>query len=259
MGTASLSSRKKYFTEIIFICTHNAVSSIDVPNCVTRNVRIHSNRAACDKMTVVRVLHFLEICITLQLLLLPLQLLRSHPCPATVEELVVATTSDADKLADDLLCDGPASFTASWHGIFMVSRTVSVSNGSTLNVTGVSGSEDADTGAVVISDGSVRLFEVDIGSAVSLAGLTMSGGDGALRVTRGSFAEVIDCRFLHNERTSSEFGGGLAVLLIVLFHLCPHAAETARNKEHRFSKNRLNKNLELGWLFFLCDFTCFTT
>ena len=106
----------------------------------------------------------------------------------------------------------------------MVSRAVSVSNGSTLNATGVSESEDADTGAVVISDCSVRLFEVDIGSAVSLTGLTISGGDGALRVTRGSFAEVIDCSFLHNERTSSEFGGGLAVLLLMLFHLCPHAA-----------------------------------
>ncbi|CAN0093254.1 unnamed protein product, partial [Ascophyllum nodosum] len=65
-----------------------------------------------------------------------------------------------------------------------------------------------DTGAVVTSDGTLLLFEADLGSTVSLTGLTLYGGDGALRVTGGSFVEVIDCTFTKNNRTSSDLGGG---------------------------------------------------
>ncbi|CAN0418956.1 unnamed protein product, partial [Ascophyllum nodosum] len=110
-------------------------------NCaVTPNLHSNplnqSNRAACDQMTFVQVLRFQRVYIALQLLLLllllPLPLLRSSPCPSTVEEIVVATTSDAKALAEALLCDGPASFTVSWHGDVILSHTLSVSNGSTL-------------------------------------------------------------------------------------------------------------------------------
>ena len=76
-----------------------------------------------------------------------------------------------------------------------------------------SGSTDADTGAVVTSDGTLLLLEADLGSTVSLKGLTLYGGDGALRVTGGSFVEVIDCTFTKNNRTSSDLGGGLTRLL----------------------------------------------
>ncbi|CAN0467260.1 unnamed protein product, partial [Ascophyllum nodosum] len=95
----------------------------------------HSNQAACNKMmTVVQVLLRLqEICIALQLLLLPLQLLHASPCPTTVGEFSVATTSDAEELSEALLCDGAGSFVVSWHGNVILSRTLSVSNGSTLN------------------------------------------------------------------------------------------------------------------------------
>ena len=148
------------------------------------------------------------------LLLLPLPLLRSSPCPSTVEEMVVTTTTDAKTLAEALLCDGPARFTVSWHGDVMVNQTLSVSNGSTLNVASSSkNTEDADTGAVVTSDGTLLLFEVDDGSTISLTGLTLYGGDGALRVTTDSFVEVIDCTFKNNNRTSSDLGGGLTRLI----------------------------------------------
>ena len=167
-------------------------------------------------MTFVQVLHFQGVCIALQLLLLllllPLPLLRSSPCPSTVEEMVVATTSDAKTLAEALLCDGSASFTVNWHGNVMIPQTLSVSNGSTLNVTG-SRSTDADTGAVVTSDGTLLLIEVGRGSTVSLTGLALSGGDGGLRVTGGSFVEAIDCTFTNNNRTSSDQGGELTELL----------------------------------------------
>ena len=96
----------------------------------------------------------------------------------------------------------------------MLNQTLSVSNGSTLNVSSSSeNTEDADTGAVVTSDGTFLLFEVDHGSTVSLTGLTLYGGDGALRVTADSVVEVIDCTFKNNNRTSSDLGGGLTRLI----------------------------------------------
>ncbi|CAN0394971.1 unnamed protein product, partial [Ascophyllum nodosum] len=162
-------------------------------------------------MTFVQVLHFQGVCIALQLLLLlmllPLPQIRSTPCPSTVEEIVVANTSDAKTLAKALLCDGPANFTVSWHGNIMIYHTVSVSNGSTLNVTGSGITEDA----VVTSDGTFLLFEVDRGSTVSLTDLTLSGGDGGLRVTGDSFVEVIDCTFTNNNITSFDQGGAIFV------------------------------------------------
>ena len=126
----------------------------------------------------------------------------------------VATTSDAEKLSEALLFDGPGNFVVSWHGNVILSDTLSVSNGSTLNVTGSSDSaDDGDSGAVIFSDGTVVLFEVDLGSTVSLTGLTFSGGDGAVRVNGESFVEVTDCSFMDNNRTLSDLGGGLTVRL----------------------------------------------
>ena len=176
-------------------------------------------------MTVVQVLPFQEVCIIalqllLLLLMLPLPLLRSSPYPTTVKQMVVATTSDAKTLAEALLCDGPAHFTVSWNGEVVSSRTLYVSNGSTLNVTGSSSENRND--AVITSGGTVLLLQVDLESTVSLTGLTLlSGGDGALRVTGGSFVEVIDYNFMHNNRTSSDLGGGQTKLLSLFIRAPP--------------------------------------
>ena len=168
-------------------------------------------------MNVVQVLRIEHICIALQLhllLLLPLPLLHASPCPTT-EEINVTNSSDAENLAEALLCDGSGNFAVTWHGTVMLSRTLSVSNGSTLNVTGSTKS----TGAAISGDGTILLIEVDLASTVSLTGLTLSGGDGALHVTEKSFIEVIDCSFVRNNRTSSSYGGGLSVLLLLLLLL----------------------------------------
>ena len=126
----------------------------------------------------------------------------------------MATTSDAEELSEALLCDGPGNFVVRWHGNVILSGTLSVSNGSTLNVTGSSdSSDDGDSGAVIVSDGTVLLLEVDLGSNASLTGLTFSGGDGAVRINGESFVEVTDCSFVDNNRTSSNLGGGLTVRL----------------------------------------------
>ena len=114
-------------------------------------------------MIVVHVLRIRETCIALQLLLLLLlPLLQAYPSSIVVKEIIVATTLDAENLAEALLCDGSGKFEISWHGNIMLSRTISVSNGSIVNVTGPSES----AASVVSSDDPITLFEVDLGSHV---------------------------------------------------------------------------------------------
>ena len=149
----------------------------------------------------------------LLLLLLSLPLLYASPCPTTIQAMDVTNTLDAENLAEALLCDGSGSFAVSWYGDIMLSRTISVSNGSTLNITG---SSEGTGGAFVIGDGTLLLFQVDLGSNVSLTGLTLSGGDGALEVAGGSFIEMIDCNFMHNKR-SSKVGGVLTLLRFIIY------------------------------------------
>ena len=147
----------------------------------------------------------------------------------------MANTSDAKRLAEALLCDGPASFKVNWHGDVMIFHTLYVSNGSTLNVTG-SESTDADTGAVVTSDGTFLLFEVDLSSTVTLTGLALSGGDGGLRVTGDSFVEVIDCTFTNNNRTSSLEGGELTELRSLYLPQCTRDRLQQRTYQVVFAK-----------------------
>ena len=126
----------------------------------------------------------------------------------------MANMSDAEKLAEALLCDDPAMFAVSWHGNVMLSSTLAVSNGSTLNVTVQSKSIDTDTGGTkIVSYAAVVVVEVDLGLTVSLTSLTLSGGDGAPRVTGESFIDVIGCNFTYNNITSPDLGGRLVVLL----------------------------------------------
>ena len=210
---------------------HNQLATDEHTTCATtpNTTRIlqKSNRAACDEMPVVQLMRLQEIFIVLQLLLLlPLPLLHASRCPTVVQRTVVATTLDADNLAEHLLCEGPGRFAVSWHGDVKLSRTLSVSNGTHLNVTGSSES----TGAVIISDGTVLLLEVDLGSTVLLTGLTFSGGDGALRVAGESFVKVIDCSYLHNNRTSSGTTGGKPAVLLVLCMSPRKHSEQSKNK-----------------------------
>ena len=165
-------------------------------------------------MAVVQVLRIKEIFIVLQLVLLPLSLHHATPCSTIEQEMVVATTSEAETLAGALQCDGRGVFTVSWNGDVIIPRTISVSNESTLNVTG---SSDSTNGAV-IGDGTVLLFDINLGSTVSLRGLTLSGGNGALLVAGESIVEMVDCSFIFNSKTSTS-GGGLSVLFL---SSCPH-------------------------------------
>ena len=194
------------------------VNSIDAHIGITTS-KTHSKPNKSDKMAFVQVLRIKEIFIALQLVLLPLSLQHAAPCPAIEQEMVVATTSEAETLAEALRCDGPGVFTVSWNGDVPISRTISGSNGSTLDVTG---SSSESTNGAVIGDGTVPLFEVDLGLNLLLTGLTFSGGSGSLLVAGGSIVEMVDCSFIFNNKISTSsfsFGGGLVVLFL---SSCPH-------------------------------------
>ena len=162
-------------------------------------------------MAFFQVLRIQEVCTAVKLLLLPLPLLHASSCPTTVQAMDVRNTADAENLAEALLCDGSGSFAVSWYGDIILSRTISVSNESTLNITGFS---ERTGGAFATNDGTLLLFQVDRGSNVLLSSLTLSGGDGALRVTVDSFVEMVDCSFMYNNGSSTH-GGGLTVLLLL--------------------------------------------
>ena len=126
--------------------------------------------------------------------------------------MVVATTAEAETLAEALQCDGLGVFTVSWNEDVLISRTIYVSNGSTLDVTG---SSSESTNGAVTGDGTILLFKVDLGSTVLLTGLTLSGGNGALSVVGESIVEVVDCIFKFNNKTSTySDGGGVTVLFL---------------------------------------------
>ena len=96
------------------------------------NIRIHSNRAVCVCVTRLPYFKFrvsgnihrspvsssaaasMFICIRLHALLQSV----------IIEKVVVATTSDVDKLVEALRCDGPANLTAPWHGAVILYCTV---------------------------------------------------------------------------------------------------------------------------------------
>ena len=52
--------------------------------------------------------------------------IRLHALPQSViiEEMVMATTSDVDKLVEALRCDGLANLTATWHGAVILYCTL---------------------------------------------------------------------------------------------------------------------------------------
>ena len=144
-------------------------------------------------------------------MLLPLSLQHAATCPTIEHKIVVATTAEEETLAEALQCDGPGVFTVSWNGDVLISRTISVSNGSTLDVPG---SSSESTNGAVIGEGTVLLFEADLGSTVLLSSFTLSGGNGALSVAVESIVKVVDCIFMFNNKTSTSSygGGGLTVL-----------------------------------------------
>ena len=121
-------------------------------------------------MAFVQVLRIEQIYITLQLVLLPLSLQHAAACSTIEQKMVLTTTSGAETLAKALLRDVPEVFLVSWNGDVVLSRSISVSNRSTMDVTG---SSESTNNGTVDGDGTVILIEVNLDSTVALTGLTL--------------------------------------------------------------------------------------
>lgn len=124
------------------------------------------------------------------------------PCPAEVTSRIVSTAADAVELTDALSCSGAGQFVVDWTGEVLLSRTISVSNGSILTVRG------SPTGAAVIHGGeTVRLFEVIDGSKLELNSVTLIGGSaedgGAVQILGElSVLAASNCSFIGNNATN---------------------------------------------------------
>lgn len=137
-------------------------------------------------------------------------------CPVGVTARNVSSTAEALELSDALNCSGRGQFEVDWSGNVLLPRTITISNGSSVKVTGL-GPE-----AVIDGGGAVRLFEVDEGSTleinrVSLVGGRSAGeipgeGGGAVQLLSLSRLAAVNCSFVgntaHRDPFSSDDDGG---------------------------------------------------
>lgn len=126
------------------------------------------------------------------------------PCSADLPlDWVVSNTAEASALATALDCSG-GTFHVEWNGEIAVDQTVTVFEGTLLNVTGV-GSE-----AGVDGRGATSAFTV-INASLFMKNMRISNGDspagGAIAVT-GSIVVLEQVSFLNN---TANFGGALYV------------------------------------------------
>lgn len=162
----------------------------------------------------------------------------SASCPVGVTTLTVATTAEALELSEALLCSGAGDFEVEWSGEVLVTKTISVSNSTSLTVTG-SGSTMLPQ-AVIDGGGDVQLFVVDAGSSLELnslsiqRGLAWPGSGGAVEVVDSSLLTVIDCSFSYN---NASYFGGKEVLLFACFQ---HTYKDVSNNEIERGTNYLS-------------------
>lgn len=106
------------------------------------------------------------------LLLLPALMLTQElqPCPAETQSTTVANTDDAATLASMLECSN-GSFAVEWFGDVVISKTIYVTQGTSLNITG------ATSGAKADGDHTTQLFVVDGASSLHLTDMILANGD----------------------------------------------------------------------------------
>lgn len=135
------------------------------------------------------------------LLLSVLCVTMSAPCPEGVITLSVSSTADVLELSEALLCSGEGEYEVEWSGEVLVTSTISVSNSTSLKITGSVSSTLPQ--AVVDGGDEVQLFVVDAGSSLELSGLSIqrgvtSDGRAAVEVMGSSLLTAIDCSFSYN-------------------------------------------------------------
>lgn len=126
------------------------------------------------------------------------------PCSSDIELVEVTNSSDARRLAEIVNCTGSGSFIVLWTGRILINATLDISNGTSLNVTGLEG-------GVIDGGNIVRLFNVS-SSTLSLSNLALEHGNatsgGAIQASASDII-VTDCNITANSGT--DFGGALSL------------------------------------------------
>lgn len=133
------------------------------------------------------------------------------PCPSDIELVEVTNSSDARRLTQIVNCTGGSgSFIVLWTGRILINATLDISNGTSLNITGLDG-------GVIDGGGVVQLFNVS-SSTLSLSNLALEHGNatngGAIQASASDII-VTDCNITANSGTDS--GGALSLEDSTLF------------------------------------------
>lgn len=136
------------------------------------------------------------------------------PCQDGTNFLTVASTEDAATLASSLKCSNGIFF-VDWFGNVIVSETISVAHGTSLDING------AAPGATADGNHATNIFSVDDGSALHLTNMILENGNavagGAVSATQDSRVTFRgDMTFSAN---SASVGGAIyAHVSTILFH-----------------------------------------
>ena len=146
--------------------------------------------------------------------------LASHipACPVELQsEWVVESTTQAQALVKAVRCSG-GSFHVTWKGNVILDETISIFNGTFLNVT------SPDTDSAIVGDGKSRLFAV-VNASLHLCNITLSNGNttygGAIAASRsrvtfegvaftGNVATSSGGAVFLSRQTNASFGGEIA-------------------------------------------------
>lgn len=127
------------------------------------------------------------------------------PCAAGVNNRTISNSAQAVDLTEVLFCSG-GQFEVNWVGEVLLSRTIAVSDGTSLKVSGSSSG-----GSVIDGGGTYQLFNVSEGATLELQGLLLVNGasssaGGAIALSGSSSLEVRNCSFEFNNATAGDGG-----------------------------------------------------
>lgn len=133
------------------------------------------------------------------------------PCAVGVTNRTISNSAQAFDLTEVLMCSG-GQFEVTWVGEVLLTRTIAVSDGTSLKVLGSSSG-----GSVIDGERLHQLFNVSEGSTLELQGLSLMNGasssaGGAVALSGSSSLGIVDCSFEFNNATGD---GGTNVLAVV--------------------------------------------
>lgn len=119
--------------------------------------------------------------------------------------VVVSTSNEATQLTNNLLrCPG-AAFEVEWRGSVIISAPLTLSDGTSLKITGSRGGKTTAAAATVHGDGLTALFELN-GASLRLESLRLTRGNspegGAIAARGNSLVAFVECEVYENAASS---------------------------------------------------------